>query len=231
MPVFLHSYTAMARGWQNRQASSVSPRQKLFFGSAKKNIMKYSDLHLKENQELHSWFLCLGIGAGAFRDEATAEFKYCQCKCPKYVTWPLFSLIHYPNPPSPFLSYFLWLWPRQESTDQSTESINSKRACGSQLVTFCVTQGLQEADAKRGLKKLGFIWGNAPVRENGEGAGGPGKAGRASRRRCKCDSERGRRSWMEVTQKLPHNIRKVHPRCWGVLKPGRPPCLPGTGLA
>lgn len=26
--------------------------------------MKYSDLHLKENQGLHSCFLCLGIGQG-----------------------------------------------------------------------------------------------------------------------------------------------------------------------
>lgn len=26
--------------------------------------MKYSDLHVKENEELHSCFLCLGVGAG-----------------------------------------------------------------------------------------------------------------------------------------------------------------------
>ena len=49
---------------QNRKGSSVSPRQKLFFGSASWNIVRYSDLHLKENREPHSYSLCLGIGAG-----------------------------------------------------------------------------------------------------------------------------------------------------------------------
>lgn len=38
--------------------------------------MKYNDLHLKEIQKFHSCFPCLGLGTGAFRDEATADFKY-----------------------------------------------------------------------------------------------------------------------------------------------------------
>lgn len=61
---------------QNWKASCVSSRQELFFGGTRRNIMKHSDLHVKENQELHSCFLCLGVGAGAFRDEATADFRY-----------------------------------------------------------------------------------------------------------------------------------------------------------
>lgn len=42
--------------------------------------MEYSDLHVKENQERHSCFLCLGVGAGAFREEATADFRCYSCR-------------------------------------------------------------------------------------------------------------------------------------------------------
>lgn len=42
--------------------------------------MKYCDLHLKENQELHSCFLSLGIGTGVLGDEAVAGSKCCRYK-------------------------------------------------------------------------------------------------------------------------------------------------------
>lgn len=53
---------------QSRRASSLP-------GSARRNIMEHSDLHLKENEELLSCFSCLGRSTGAFRDEATANVK------------------------------------------------------------------------------------------------------------------------------------------------------------
>lgn len=62
---------------QHKKTSSVSLGQKLSFGGARRNMMKYGDLHLKDNEKLHSCFPCLGIGSGAFREETTAGFKYC----------------------------------------------------------------------------------------------------------------------------------------------------------
>lgn len=49
-------------GAQIGKGNSASLR--LFFGNAKKNIMKYCDLHLEETLEPYSCFSCVGITQG-----------------------------------------------------------------------------------------------------------------------------------------------------------------------
>lgn len=99
-------------------------------GSTRRNIRKGNHLHLKENQELHSCFFC-STGTGAFREEATADLKYCQKEHLKQRSWPSCSLVLHSSPSPPFPPYFLWSWPSQKSAGQGTDLVNSKRACGS----------------------------------------------------------------------------------------------------
>ena len=101
--------------------------------------MKYGDLHLKDNEKLHSCFPCLGIGSGAFREETTAGFKYCQYKsvlnrCPGLCLASFCALVLH----LPFLLTCYGLG-HVRKVQVKAESMYSQRACRPQLLTFCIT--------------------------------------------------------------------------------------------
>lgn len=107
-PVFLDSCAATARGCTEQESKLCLLLAETVFWEYKRNVMKYSDLHLKENQELHSCFLCLRIGPGMWQQQTLSTDSQ---ECPKMFR-PLFSSIHHPNlTTTTSLSYLLLPWP------------------------------------------------------------------------------------------------------------------------
>lgn len=103
-PVFLDSCAAMARGCAEQESKLCLLLAETVFWEYKRNVMKYSDLHLKENQELHSCFLCLRIGPGMRQQQTlSTDSQECPKMCSGLCLAPFATLI--PQPQPPFLTF------------------------------------------------------------------------------------------------------------------------------